>query len=193
MWERKTNLTQQFDPPIDNSMDNDIEKDAKEIMKDMIQYRPDDRLAITQVVDMLSLLKDLLVNIGDYEIIVSESHKLGKGSSGVVHEGQHVATQKKVAAKRYITEAKNHNYVACYKNELNMLKNVVKPHANIVDSYHSNTKESEEDGKQIVEFRIVMEMCNLGNLREYAKQRELTVQKKAGSYDPVLQSSPSSP
>ena len=177
MWQRKMNLTQHFDPPIDNPTDNDIEKAVKELMIDMIQYTPDDRPTIAQVVGRLSALKEQVVQIGDYEIIINENHELGKGSGcGVVYSGQHVVTKKQVAAKRYIT--KNVCLVAYFENEKNMLQKVVKQHKNIVQTYHSSKKEYEEDGKQMVEYWLIMELCNLGDLRNYASSRELTVKQK---------------
>ena len=69
MWQRKMNLTEHFDPPIDNPTDNDIKEAAKKLMKDMIQYNPDDRPTIAQVVDRLSVLKQQDMKINDYEII----------------------------------------------------------------------------------------------------------------------------
>ena len=189
MWQRKINLTQHFKPPIDSPTDNDIEKAAKTLMKDMIQYTPDDRPNITHVVDRLSALKEKVVKIDDYEIIVNQNHELGKGYSntkGVVHSGQHVVTKKQVAAKRYITEAKNKRYVAYFENERNMLQNLVKPHQNIVQIYYSSKKKYDKDGKQMVEFWLIMEVCNNGNVREYAKQRKLTVKEKL---DIMIQSS----
>ena len=149
-------------------------------MKDMIQYTPDDRPTIAQVVDRLRVLKEQVVKIDEYEIIVNENHELGKGASvipGVVHPGQHVVTKKQVAAKRYITEAKYGVRVALVENETNMLQNI-KPHENIVQVYHSSKNEYEEDGKQMVEFWLIMELCNLGDLYEYAIHRELTVKQK---------------
>ena len=181
MWQRKMNLTEHFDPPIDNPTDNDIEEAAKNLMKDMIQYTPDDRPTITQVVDRLSALKEQVVTIGDYEMIMNENHELERGYSdisGVVYSGQHVVTKKQVAAKRYITETENEYCVAYFENERSMLQDVVKPHENIVQSNHSSKKEYEEDGKRIVEYWLIMELCNLGDLLEYAKHRELTVKQK---------------
>ena len=114
---------------------------------------------------------------------LNENHELGKGysgksCSGVVYSGQHVVTKKQVAAKRYITETKNEYCVAYFEHERNMLHDVVQPHGNIVQSYHFSKKEYEEDGKQMVECWLIMELCNLGNLGEYAKHRELTVKQK---------------
>ena len=187
MWQRKMNLTQHFEPPINNPTDNDIEKAAKQLMKDMILYTPDDRPTITQVVNRLSALKEQVVKLGDYEIIVNEHHELGKEytNTGVVYSGQHVLTQEQVAAKRYITKANNYS-VAYFENESNMLQNLVKPHENIVQIHYSSKKEYEKDGKQMVEFWLIMELCNSGNLEEYAKQRELTVKEKL---DIMIQSS----
>ena len=183
MWQRKMNLTQHFEPPIDNPTDNEIEKAVKNLMKDMIQYTPDDRPAITQVVNRLSALKAQVVKICDYEIIVNENHELWKRSSGtscsgVVYSGQHVVTKKQVAAKRYVTETENECYVAYFENERNMMENIIEPHENIVQSYHSSKKEYEEDGKQMVEYWLIMELCNLGALDEYATDRELTIKQK---------------
>ena len=178
MWQRKTNLTKHFEPSIDNPTDNNTEKAAKKLMKDMIQYTPDDRPTIAQVVSSLSALKEQVVNISDYEITVND--KLGKGytGSGVVYLGQHIVAQKQVAAKRYTEEAKKKSAVALFENELNMLENVLKPHENTVQVYCSSQKEYNKDGKQMVEFWIIMELCHLGNLYEYAKQRRLTVKQK---------------
>ena len=191
MWQRKRNLTQHFKPPIDNPKDNDIEKAAKQLMKDMIQYTPNDRPPIAQVMDRLSALKEQVVKVGDYEIIVNENHKLRKGCtgtsrSGMVYSGQHVVTKKQVAAKRYITEAKKKLDVALFENERNMLTNLVGPNENIVQIYYSSKKEYEEDGKQMVEYWLIMELCNSGNLLEHAKQRKLTVKEKL---DIIIQSS----
>ena len=176
MWQRKTDLTQHFDPPIDNPTDNDIEKATKEIMKDMMQYTPDNRPTIAQVVERLSARKKQVVKIDDYEVIVNENHELAKGINGVVYSGQHVVTKERVAAKRYITE-KNGISVAVLENEHNVLQNV-QPHENIVKTYYSSKREYEEDGQQIVEFWIIMELCNHGNLVEYARWKELTVKQK---------------
>ena len=183
-------MTQHFRPPIDSPTDNDIEKAAKVLMKDMIQYTPDDRPKISQVIDRLSELKEQVVKIDDNEIIVNENHELGKGRSGtsfsgVVYSGQHVVTKEQVAAKRYITDAENDNYVAVFENERNMLQNLVKPHENIVQIYYSSKNEYEKDGKQMVEYWLIMELCN-SNLVEYAKQSELTIKEKL---DIIIQSS----
>ena len=188
MWQRKMNLTQHFEPPIDNHTDNSIEKAAKELMKDMIQYTPNDRPTIAQVVDRLSALKEQLVQIGNYEIIVNENKKLGRPyiQSGAVYSGQHVVTKEQVAAKRYITEATNDSYATWFENERNMLQNIIKPHENIVQTYHFSKKDYEEDGKQMVEYWLIMELCNHCDLYEYAIERKLRVNEKL---DIMIQSS----
>ena len=104
MKESKHNLVHRFQPPIDKPTDNDIEKAVKELLKNTLQYQPDDRPTMKQVMDQLSQLKEQIERIGDFEVVVNDKHRLW----GYKHEqwqeiaylGHHVTTQQPVTAVR---------------------------------------------------------------------------------------------
>ena len=178
MNESKSNLVHQLQPPIDKLTDNDIEKAAKEILKNTIQYQPDDRPTMKQVMEQLSQLKEQILRTETFEVIVTEKHMLCGGEDCAVYLGQHVTTQQPVRAVRYTIETQDQGHVAAVENEYHLLKNVITPHKNVVRAYHSSKKEYEKDGKQMVDIWIIMEHCECGQLRDYAKGQELTVKQK---------------
>ena len=185
MKERKSNLVNRFQPPIDTPTDNDIEKAAKEILKNTLQYQPDGRPTMKQVMEQLSRLKEQIVRIGDFEVIVNLKHTLWNykfnTTYGVAYDtaylGQRITTQQPVTAVRYTTETKNQTFIARFENAYHMLQKVT-PNEHIVNAYHSSKKEYEKDGKEMVEVWIIMEHCQFGCLRDYAEEQELTVKQK---------------
>ena len=44
---------------------------TKELLKNTLQYQPDDRPTMKQVMEQLSQLKEQIVRIGDFEVIVN--------------------------------------------------------------------------------------------------------------------------
>ena len=181
MEQSKSNLVHRFQPPINTPTDNDIENAAKEILKRTLQYRPDDRPTMKQVMEQLSHLKEQIVRIGHFEVIVNEKLWERKGiDQTTIYLGQHETTQQAVRAVRFTAQAQNQYRVHLFENEYHMLKNIVTPHENIVKAYHSSKKEYEKDGTQMVDIWVIMEHCQFGNLWDNAKQQELTVKQKLG-------------
>ena len=182
MKERKSNLVHQFQPPINKPTENDIEKAAKEILKNSLQYQPDDRPTMKQVMEQLSQLKEKIVRIGNFEVIVSEKHMLWEYERKLDQEtaylGQHVTTEQLVTAVRHTMETTNTVGVALYENEYPLLHSIITPHENIIQAYHSSKKEYEKDGKEMVDIWIIIEHCQFGNIADYAKEHELTVRQK---------------
>ena len=182
MTECKSNLLHRFQPPIDKPTDNDIEKATKETLKNTLQYEPNDRPTMKQVMDQLSKLKEQIVRMGDFEVIVNEKHMQWDVKTELIqvtaYLGQHIKTQRPVTVVRYTTETKRQNMVACFENEYYILKHVVIPHENIINVYHSSKKEYEKDGKEMVDIWIIIEHCQFGRLRDYAYEQELTVKQK---------------
>ena len=182
MKESKSNLVHRFQPPIDKPTGNDIEKAVKELLKTTLQYQPDDRPTMKQVMEQLSQLKEQIERIGDFEAVVNDKHMLWEYKyeqrQETAYLGHHVTTQQPVTAVRYTTETKYQNTVALFENEYSLLNSVIAPHENIIKAYHSSKKEYEKDGKQMVDIWIIIEHCQFGSLVDYAKQQELTVKQK---------------
>ena len=182
MKESKSNLVHQFQPPIDKPTDNDIEKAVKELLKNTLQYQPDDRPTMKQVMDQLSQLKEQIERIGDFQVVVNDKHRLwgykNEKCQKTAYLGHHVTTQQPVTAVRYTTETKYHFHVALWENEYPLLNSVIAPRENIITAYHSSKKEYEKDGKTMVDIWIIIEHCQFGRLWDYAKEHELTVKQK---------------
>ena len=174
MNESKSILLHRFQPPIDKPTDNDIEKDIKRILKNTIQYKPDDRPTMKQVVEQLSQLKKQIVRIGDFEVIMTEDDEK---EDDTVCFSQHVATQQPVIAERHKAERQHHGWIACLENEGHILQNVITPHENIMRIYHSSKKEYEEDGREMEDIWLIKEYFDT-NLNIYANEHELTVKQK---------------
>ena len=185
MKESKSNLVHRFQPPIDKPTDNGIEKATKEILKDTLQYQPNNRPTMKQVMEQLSQIKKQIVTVGDFEVIVNSKHILWENkflqTYGTVfaaaYLGQHITTQQLVTAVRYTTEAKNQMWVARFGHAYHMLRNVTQ-HKHIVKVYHCSKKEYEKNGKQMVEFWMILEHCQFGRLWDHAKEQELTIKQK---------------
>ena len=182
MTESKSNLLHRLQPPTDKPTDNDIEKATKEILKNTLQYESNDRPTMKQVMERLSQLKEQIVRIGEYEVIMNEKHMQWVSKNEQIQEtaylGQHINTQQPVTAVRHTTETKNQNTVACLENEYHVLKHVIKPHENIAKVCHFSKKEYEKDGKEMVDVWIIIEHCQFGRLRDYAYEQELTAKQK---------------
>ena len=171
MKESKTNLVNRFQPPIDTPNDNDIEKAAKEILKNTLQYQPDGRPTMKQVMEQLSQIKEEIVRKGDFEVILNSKNILWEtsftptyGAASIkAYLGQHIITQQPVTAVRYTSETKNQTFVARFGNAYHMLQKVT-PHEHIVNVYHSSKKEYEKDGKKMVDVWIIREHCQFGSL-----------------------------
>ena len=182
MKESKSNLVHRFQPPIDKPTDNDIEKATKEILKNTLQYQPHHRPTMKQVMEQLSQLKEQVVRIGDYEVVVNEKHMLWEYKFKITREttylGQHVTTQQPVTAVRYTLEKKYQSWVAACENHYTLLQNAINSHENIEKDYDSRKKEYEKDGTKMVDIWIIMEHCQFGRLLDNAKEQELTVKQK---------------
>ena len=180
-----SNLVHRFQPPIDKPTDKDIEKATRKISRTLSSINLIGRPTKKQVMDNLSKLKEQILRIGDFEVIVNSKHILWK----ITHQptygtalraaylGQHITTQQQVTAERLTTETKNQSWVARFKNAYHMLQNNT-PHEHIVNVYHSGKKKYEKDGKEMVDFWIIMEHCQFGHLWNNTKEQELTVKQK---------------
>ena len=129
MKERKNNLVDRFQPPIDKPTDNDIEKAVKELLKTTLQYQPDDRPTMKQVMEQLSQLKEQIERIGDFQVVVNDKHRLWEYKQEQWQEtaylGHHVTTQQPVTAVRTTTETKYQGTVARLENEYPLLNSVI--------------------------------------------------------------------
>ena len=181
MKESKSNLVHRFQRPIDKPADHVIEKDAKGILKYTLQYEPDDRPTMKQVMDQLFQLKEQIVRIGDFEVIANEQHRLWiyeqTQSQETAYLGHHVTTQQAATTLKFTTETRHQAIVALLENVYPLLNNVITPHENIVKVCHSIKKEYEKDGKEMVDIWLVMEHCYC-DLWDYAEEQELTVKQK---------------
>ena len=157
----------------------------KKSLKKTLQYQPDDRPTMKQVMEQLSQLKEQIVRVGDFQIIANEKHVQWEYEYGelygrvyeTAYVGEHVAKQQPVTAIRYTTEARNQVRVAMLENGYHLIQSVVTPHDNIAKLYHSSKKEYKKDGKEIVEIWIITEHCQC-DLWDYTKEEELTVKQK---------------
>ena len=65
-----------------------------------------------------------------------------------------------------------------FEREADLLLNKIPPHENIVKVYDVRKKEYEEKCALKVDLWLITELCTLGNLSEYAQQRDLSTEEK---------------
>ena len=169
MWERRESG---FKPSIHAPSDSLFVKAIKTVIDDMIEFKPADRPSARQVVQKLEELQTAMKQIGEYEVIKKESNILERDEMSTVFLGEHSATQEQIAVKEVSVNTTSQSDKK-FADEVKIAmktpphKNVLKVHA--VDSdRHEN----------ISHISLVTELHQPGNLQQYVKQNNLTLDQK---------------
>ena len=169
MWDRRESG---FQPSIHAPSDSLFVKAIKSVVCDMIQFKPADRPSAREVVQKLEELQAAMQQIGDYEVIKNESNILRRGEMATVFLGEHSATREQVAVKEVSVNTINQTSEK-FEEEGDTAtrtpphKNVLKIHAVYFDQ-HRNARH----------ISLVTELCELGNLPQYVKKTNLTLDQK---------------
>ena len=115
--------------------------------------------------------------IGNYKINIFERHKKIQSSAANFYPGKHAQTNEPVVAKRYDMHKKYFNEEA-FRIEADLLVNKIPLHQNVVTVYDYIKTESKNAGVSLVHLWLITEHCQLGNLKTYAEQNELTISQK---------------
>ena len=122
--------------------------------------------------------------VADYDIKADDDHHIGMGATGIVYPGVKRNTSIEVAVKKMTIE-KEFLKQGDFEKEADLLLNKVTPHDNIINLYDFVMREYEADGVPMLHLWLIMEFCELGNLRKYARSNNLTTLQKL---DIMLQS-----
>ena len=120
--------------------------------------------------------------IADYDIKADDDHHIGMGVTGIVYPGVKRNTNIEVAAKK-MTILKE--FLEDYGKEADLLLNKIPPHDNVIKVYDFVVREYEENDVPMLHLWLIMDFCELSNLRKYARKNNLTTLQKL---DIMLQS-----
>ena len=121
-------------------------------------------------------------NIGDFVVHNDLDNFLGQGICGKVYKGHHVRTKREVAAKIFLWEKK---YVSEETDrEAENLMNIPE-HENVIRILDYIKKDIPTKTKVFVQMCLVMELCSLETLNEFAETTSLT---NIAKIDLILQS-----
>ena len=86
LYEMHTGRSRHCRINIDKSSDSQFVSKVKKIIKDMIAYKPEDRISMNEVVELLSLLRDSVTGkvdsvAGEVHSVAKESRSCSKGST----------------------------------------------------------------------------------------------------------------
>ena len=115
--------------------------------------------------------------IGNYDITADDDHHIGMGATGIVYPGVKRNTNIKVAAKKMTIE-KEFLKEGEFEKESDLLLHTIPPHENIIKVYDFIKRDHEADGVAMLDIWLVMDFCELGNLRKYARQNNLSSLEK---------------
>ena len=172
MWERRESG---FQPSIDKPSDSLFVKAIKRVIADMIKFKPADRPSAREVVQKLEELQAAMQQIGEYGVIKNESHTLGRGEMATVFFGEHSATYEQVAVKE-VNVVKTSEADVEYKEFDKEGKTAIStpPHKNVLKIHGLYC----DHQKSLSRISLVTELCQLGNLEEYVKKINLSLDQK---------------
>ena len=122
--------------------------------------------------------------IADYDIEADDDHHIGMGATGIVYPGVKRNTSIEVAAKKMTIE-KEFLKTGDFEKEADLLLNKIAPHDNIIKVHDFVMGEYEADDVPMLHLWLIMDFCELGNLKKYARKNNLTTLEKL---DIMLQS-----
>ena len=116
--------------------------------------------------------------IGRFDIHADDDHILGSGATGTVYSGVDptndntpVAAKKMMIMEEFLEEGG-------YEKEAELLLYTVPPHDNIIKLHEFTKHEYTRGDTAMVDLWLVMEDCNLGNMKRYARGRSLSEPRK---------------
>ena len=172
MWERRTSG---FQPSIYKPSDSLFVKAIKSVIDDMIKFKPADRPSAREVVQKLEELQATMQQIGEYGVIKNESHTLGRGEMATVFLGEHSATQEQVAVKEVKVDKTSKADVEYKEIDEEGKTAISTPQHKNVLTIHCLYCDHQ---KSLSRISLVTELCQLGNLEEYVKKTNLTLDQK---------------
>ena len=117
--------------------------------------------------------------IGNYLIFADEKHKIGMGATGIVYSGVDTSSPKlpTVAAKK-VTIEKEFLKDYDFEKEADLLLHKIPVHANVIKAHEFEKTEYVREYTDMIDFWLVMEFCEQGNLMTFARKRELSIHEK---------------
>ena len=172
MWERRESG---FQPSIKKPSDGLFVTAIKDVISDMIKFRPADRPSAQQVIERFEELQASMQQIGEFDVIKNERHTLGRGKMVTVYLGKHMSSKKRVAVIEVTVNTSSKDDVDYKKfEEQGKTAQSIPPHNNVlkIHAIHS------EQQKTMIHVSLVTELCPLGNLQQYVQKNDITLGKK---------------
>ena len=114
--------------------------------------------------------------IGHYDIDTREKSELGRGAWGTVFPGKSLKTGDRIAAKKVTVETEFIN-AEVYK-EADMLMKRLPPHEYVIRVHDFIRVDIVKNSIPHANFWLMMDFCESGNLKTYARNNDLDTTKK---------------
>ena len=172
MWERRNSG---FQPSIKKPSDSLFVTAIKDVISDMIKFRPADRPSAQAVLERFEALQASTQRIGEFEVVKNKHHTLTSGKMVTVYLGEDMLTKEQVAVKEVTVTTSSKDDIDYRKfKEQGKTAQSIPPHKNVL-TIHAIQSEQE---KTTMHVSLVTEMCTLGNLQEHVQKNDLTLGKK---------------
>ena len=114
--------------------------------------------------------------VGNYILNVKPGMELGHTMRAMVYKGKHIGSGREIAAKRMTVGAKR-EHIEAAEREADILMHIP-PHDNVIKIFNVVKEKVKTEQSSYIDLYIIMELCKLGDLKCYALQRELNINRK---------------